>query len=665
MAGELAPLQSAIPIVANASDRETRYPPASRIQNQRVFRIDTQNQERWTGSSWIIDFLGGPNASPELAGIPVVANQAARDTAYPTPTTNQRVFRLDTLNVERWSGSAWVIDGQYVSPPGGSRTVTNTTTYLANNAVFNVKDFGAKGDRVTDDTVAIQATITAAQAYIPSINVYMPQSPVVFLPAGEYSTTASLLITAPIRVMGSGAQQSVLYPTTPNLPCLIIDLPVAQSTYIVFEVDHVGIVGLNPFSNYSTQDLADGIQVTGVSDVTSHIHDVRIVSMTGHGVNLAKFGNSNKIIDCVIEQCCKDGIHIDGQYNTDFWIERCFIRENRRGIAIQNTTGLGSGYLTTGRILNTLLESNNGGTTGTIGSTDRPSMGVFMSKVQWVLCAGNYSENHWNDWFLNDNVSFCTFRENTFLISNSLNLVQTYGGPPANKAGFYVGSGVNSYNNVVGNVFGTQPIQPGGVSNTNWGTGTFGASYEHVTDTVGVNRYLYNITNIPGNGTVLITNPANRHTILNAVVDTTDGAGRAIQHLQAYKSQDDFANMSIVRTANQITYQGLNAGAGLLETITFPSGTLTNQAFFQGQAGPAGALSNYLVVDPNGVVNLRFSDGGGNKYLWTYAAAAPTTGAHVVGEVVLNNAPTSGGFIGFVCTTAGTPGTWKTFGAIS
>jgi hypothetical protein len=30
-----------------------------------------------------------------------------------------------------------------------------------------------------------------------------------------------------------------------------------------------------------------------------------------------------------------------------------------------------------------------------------------------------------------------------------------------------------------------------------------------------------------------------------------------------------------------------------------------------------------------------------------------------------NSAPTAGGNIGWVCTTAGTPGTWKTFGAIA
>ena len=51
------------------------------------------------------------------------------------------------------------------------------------------------------------------------------------------------------------------------------------------------------------------------------------------------------------------------------------------------------------------------------------------------------------------------------------------------------------------------------------------------------------------------------------------------------------------------------------------------------------------------------------KILWqnTY----PTTGTWIVGDIVYNTAPTSGGNIGWVCTTSGTPGIWKTFGAIS
>jgi hypothetical protein len=46
-------------------------------------------------------------------------------------------------------------------------------------------------------------------------------------------------------------------------------------------------------------------------------------------------------------------------------------------------------------------------------------------------------------------------------------------------------------------------------------------------------------------------------------------------------------------------------------------------------------------------------------------SAAPTTGTWLLGDVVWNTAPTSGGTLGWICTTAGTPGTWKVFGSIA
>jgi hypothetical protein len=46
-------------------------------------------------------------------------------------------------------------------------------------------------------------------------------------------------------------------------------------------------------------------------------------------------------------------------------------------------------------------------------------------------------------------------------------------------------------------------------------------------------------------------------------------------------------------------------------------------------------------------------------------SAAPTTGAHVIGEVVFNTNPVAGGNVGWVCTASATPGTWKEFGLIS
>ena len=53
-----------------------------------------------------------------------------------------------------------------------------------------------------------------------------------------------------------------------------------------------------------------------------------------------------------------------------------------------------------------------------------------------------------------------------------------------------------------------------------------------------------------------------------------------------------------------------------------------------------------------------------NGRYMTYGSAAPTSGNYAAGDIVFNNSPTAGGKIGWVCVTAGNPGTWKTWGAI-
>lgn len=45
--------------------------------------------------------------------------------------------------------------------------------------------------------------------------------------------------------------------------------------------------------------------------------------------------------------------------------------------------------------------------------------------------------------------------------------------------------------------------------------------------------------------------------------------------------------------------------------------------------------------------------------------APPTSGTWAVGDTVWNSAPAPSGYIGWVCTTAGSPGIWKGFGLIS
>lgn len=77
---------------------------------------------------------------------------------------------------------------------------SNWRSVIRNDQPINVKDYGAKGDGIADDTFAIQAAITAA-------SVSSSHSKTVVLPRGNYKTTATLMVesTLGLRVMAYGA----------------------------------------------------------------------------------------------------------------------------------------------------------------------------------------------------------------------------------------------------------------------------------------------------------------------------------------------------------------------------------------------------------------------------------------------------------------------------
>lgn len=95
-----------------------------------------------------------------------------------------------------------------LSPSSGNDTITRADP-ARSTLVYNVKDFGAKGDGKTDDTAAIQAAIRAAQAS-GSWKVG-DTGGIVFFPQGQYEVS-STITTAPGRnsngsvLWGAGAQ---------------------------------------------------------------------------------------------------------------------------------------------------------------------------------------------------------------------------------------------------------------------------------------------------------------------------------------------------------------------------------------------------------------------------------------------------------------------------
>jgi len=60
-----------------------------------------------------------------------------------------------------------------------------------------------------------------------------------------------------------------------------------------------------------------------------------------------------------------------------------------------------------------------------------------------------------------------------------------------------------------------------------------------------------------------------------------------------------------------------------------------------------------VMTFPNGVTHRQGS-------------GAPTVGTNKAGSIVYNTAPTANGdTVGWICTVAGTPGTWKAFGSVA
>ncbi len=71
-------------------------------------------------------------------------------------------------------------------------------------------------------------------------------------------------------------------------------------------------------------------------------------------------------------------------------------------------------------------------------------------------------------------------------------------------------------------------------------------------------------------------------------------------------------------------------------------------------------------ADLRSTVHLNLGDGTANRApIITNDWGAPVVGTFLVGDIVFATVPVAGGTMGWVCVTGGTPGTWKTFGAIT
>lgn len=155
----------------------------------------------------------------------------------------------------------------------------------------SVKDYGAVGDGVADDTAEIQAAINAADS---------AGSGVVHLPAGTYLISASLVMTNDnLTVRGEGRSATTIK-TVSDAPIIKW---VSASNLCVRDLQLLG-------DSDAAKTNQRGIEVTTADG--GLIHNVHVKNLGYDGICLLNGSVRNTVSNCIIESCEDDGINIGG-----------------------------------------------------------------------------------------------------------------------------------------------------------------------------------------------------------------------------------------------------------------------------------------------------------------------------------------------------------------
>jgi len=234
------------------------------------------------------------------------------------------------------------------TPSGTGAVLTDAQTKL--RQIVSVKDFGATGDGVTDDTLSIQA----------AIDYLSPLGGTLYIPKGAYivsdanADNACLIVTAPIQFLGAGAFYTSIQPAA----------GVAGTVNTILVNPNTGFdQTLMSFKKLSLGNLNNGTRQGN--------HGIYCLTLDA-GQNLPKF----TVEDCAIQQGGGAAIyHLnDPVDNINGGMYACYINNNtlKGGITFENSgdslvvsnnilSGTGTGVsaaLVTGASLLSIIDNN-------------------------------------------------------------------------------------------------------------------------------------------------------------------------------------------------------------------------------------------------------------------------------------------------------------------
>ena len=235
-------------------------------------------------------------------------------------------------------------------------TVTYRSLQKKLDDFVSVKDFGAVGDGLTDDTLAINLALR--QLYCVTANPSARKT--LYFPAGHYIVTNSINVPSNANLVGEGSGNTIVEQTRPPYLAPVV-------TWVMYTADSLqqtqGQIGLNgaslphdiSISNMSLKSNSDGIWIDRATSVTianvSFIGEKSRVSLLNDpvlnypacGVNL-RGGALTPPTDISLTNCMFRGFNAgifadDTMYISTVVVHSCSFEDMYQGIHLTTATG--------------------------------------------------------------------------------------------------------------------------------------------------------------------------------------------------------------------------------------------------------------------------------------------------------------------------------------